>query len=247
MRACNQCERFFFILRGHGWFVSAWHSDASIRTPPNHVNTVCDLLAKSLTTPKSPPAFLPSPPSRSTFLHRYTFSRSSVFSKRHLSLTLSFSRLAMHSPSRLSLSLFQIHTCAQRHTHTHTHYCTFSHDGVTHSTALTSLTLGGHCQWVVHGLFGCICVCMFIQMWVWDHGLCLRIQVAGLGFLMNFKGKPLWHEVSVSVAKIFLQRPLKAESSYDRRWEAEKCFMFLGWLVKCITDVVMPSFSAFLG
>lgn len=42
---------FFFIFRGHGWFVSAWHSDASIHTPPSHVNTVCDLLAKSLTTP----------------------------------------------------------------------------------------------------------------------------------------------------------------------------------------------------
>jgi len=42
---------FFCLLGMRGWFLSAWQSNASICTPPSHVHTVCDLLAKSLPTP----------------------------------------------------------------------------------------------------------------------------------------------------------------------------------------------------
>lgn len=116
---CNQYERFFFllILRGHGWFVSAWHSDTSIRTPPNHAITVCDLLAKSLNTPSHHQTFLSSPPSHSTSLHRFHFSHS-----HHFSLTLSSCCLAMHGSCPVSFFFYHTHTCTQRHSHAYILY-----------------------------------------------------------------------------------------------------------------------------
>ena len=130
---------FVFILRGHGWFVSAWHSDASIRTPPSHVNTVCDLLAKSLTTPSH---YWPS--SRLFYL-----TPSFVFlSPIYLRQTLSFSAfvsstMAMHRASPPPCLISDAHKDTHTHTHTHTH-CTCSQDGITHSSALTSLTFSDH-------------------------------------------------------------------------------------------------------
>lgn len=63
--------------------------------------------------PKSLPSFLLSPLSHHTFLRRFSFSHSSIFSKHHLSLTLSFCCLATHSP-------FSFPTLSCRHTQRHT-------------------------------------------------------------------------------------------------------------------------------
>lgn len=165
-------KMFSFILGGHDWFVSGWHSDASIRPPPDHVNTVCDLLAKIINHPKSPPAFLTSPLSHSTFRSR--FSHSSVFFQHHFSLTLSFGRLVTHSHSP-PLSRFQTHMRSEGYANI------FSQDGVTHFSSLTSLTLHSHCLHVMCGsesvfVGGCeIIILAWHTSWV------------GL-FLIHFKG-----------------------------------------------------------
>lgn len=134
---------FFFILRG--WFSSAWHSDVFIWSPPNRANTVCDLLAKSLTTPSHPSAFLPTP------ISHYIFP-SLLFSR--LSNTI-FLSLCLFTAS----PFFHMHTKTFRHTRI---YCTFSQDSITHSSALTSLTKGDHCQLAVCASECALaCVCLY--------------------------------------------------------------------------------------
>lgn len=109
---------FFFIVRGHGWFVSAWRSHASIRTPPSHVNIVCDLLAKSLTSPShcrpsSCLLYLTPHFSIASDFHTHLSSANTIF----LSLCL-FVVWQRTAPSHFPLSL------ADAHMHTKTHMYT---------------------------------------------------------------------------------------------------------------------------
>lgn len=99
-----------FILTG--WFSSAWHSDVLIRTPPNHADTVCDLLVKSLTTP-SRPSGLPA-----TFTSLPSFSLIRLFSPSTIFLSLCLFR---------RLSLFHTDTLART-----VHFNTFLCPDITH-------------------------------------------------------------------------------------------------------------------
>lgn len=107
---------------------------------------------KIINHPKSPSAAFVPPLSHSTFLYHLGFSHSFVFGKHHLSLTLSFCCLATLSPS-----LPFLHTHAHKYTHIHSR---LSQDRITHSSVLTTLTLGGHCQLVV---LASVCLCAFIH------------------------------------------------------------------------------------
>lgn len=143
----------FFILRAHGWVVSAWHGDASIRAPPNRVNTVCDLLAKSLTTPSHRRPSSPSPLSPSNVPPSLRF-LSPIRLRQH-DISLSLCLLIFYPPSisiSLSLSFYDTHMRTESHT-----YCTFSPDRITHSSLIT------HLIQVITGS-GVICVCAVMSV-----------------------------------------------------------------------------------
>lgn len=59
---CNQCKRFFLFHFTNAWLIRQCLTQwcVNTNTPPSHVNAVCDLLAKSLTTPshRRPPSCL---------------------------------------------------------------------------------------------------------------------------------------------------------------------------------------------
>lgn len=210
---------FFFILRGHGWFVSPWHSDASIHTPPNHVNTICDLQAKSLTTLSH------RRPSSRLLYFTLHFSIAPVFLAHlsfsnpiFLSLCL-FCCSATHSPSPL-ISLFQTHTC-YKDIRIHV-FCIFSQDGITHSTAFTSLTLGGHVSGLCMAVTVHLCAFVYTNVGVitvsaWEYKLqgwafwWVSKEILGCGI------KLLRHDVSVLVLKIFVERSMRQRAVTTER------------------------------
>lgn len=130
--------------------------------------------------PKSLPAFLLSPLSHSTFLHRFSFSHSSIFEKTPTFSHFVFLLFGNAQPLPIS------HSLADTRMHTKTHmYTLFIFHKVTSHIPLPQR----HSPYAVIVTWLCMavsvhCMCSVMQMWVCDHCLCLSVQVTGLGFLL---------------------------------------------------------------
>lgn len=138
---CNQWEIKFFFHCKRAWLIWQWRVDTYSTRPCQRCLWPS---GKIINHPKSPPAFLASPLSNSTVLHRSCFSRSSVFFKHHsFSHFLVFLSFGNAQLFLASLSFFQTHMLTED-----VRTRTFLQNDITHSTAWTSLTFGGHGQWV---------------------------------------------------------------------------------------------------
>lgn len=204
----------FFILRAHGWFVSAWHSDALLPTPPNRANAVCDLLAKSLTTPSH------RRPSSSGSLHIFPpcFSHFSVVGEHRRSLTLTFSLFGTAPPRLSSL---------QTHTQTHILYIftrrrhTFHCLDITHLGRLLSVGCKWHWEIFVRVCDHCLSSGRPVQAAGWG---CAAVGV--LRKFLNVKKISLaWYDTK-SWESVFLKRQMLQMPSFHA---------FFSWLYKEIT------------